>query len=446
MVQTSLVPDDGKPVNPNDPLASRMRPSDLDGFVGQEQLLGEGKVLRNMVERDSLSSMIFWGPPGVGKTTLAHIIAKHTGSHFAELSAVTAGVPEIRKVMAEAESRRRKGKKTILFIDEIHRFNRAQQDVLLPYVEKGTVTLIGATTENPSFELNSALLSRCKVFVFLGLSAEDTTKMLRRAVLEGFPGRKVSISDELLNEIAVYANGDGRTALNVLESAVAFAPEKDGVIGVTEEVLSTVMPRRSVLYDKDGEQHYNIISAFHEGMRNSDPDAAVYWLARMLDGGEDPLYIARRLIEMASEAVGLADSTAMRMATSCYMACQELGERECAVVLAETAIYISLAPRTNGVPLAMGDAFSDVHRYPAAPVPLHIRNAPTRLMKNLGYGKDYQYAEDTEEKITKMQCLPDNLRDRKYYNPGVKGDELYYKRRLEAIRDWRAGKRKTPPR
>jgi putative ATPase len=441
MTQTVLFGED----RGSEPLASRMRPDSLDGYVGQQHLLGKGRFLRNAIENDRVPSMILWGPPGTGKTTLAHIIAGSTGAEFVELSAVTAGAEEIRKVMADAEARASKGKRTVLFIDEIHRFNKTQQDLFLPYVERGTVTLIGATTENPSFELNSALLSRCKVFVLEKLGEDDILALLKRAVNEGFPGKEVVCSDNQLRRIAVFADGDARSALNSLETAVALAGEGDR-IEITDPVLDTVLGKRTVRYDRDGEEHYNIISAFHEGMRNTDPDAAVYWLARMLEGGEDPKYIARRLMEAAPETVGLADSTALELAAACYYACSELGERECELMLAETAIYMSMAPRTNGVPMALGHAYWDVHHSPGAPVPLHIRNAPTKLMKELDYGKGYQYAEDTEEKVTKMQCLPDVLKDRQYYNPGNKGDEIYYARRLKALRDWKAGKRKDPPR
>ncbi len=427
------------------PLANRMRPLDLDGFVGQRHLVGEGRILRNMVERDGVTSMILWGPPGVGKTTLASIIAKKTSAEFVELSAVTDGSREIREIAAAAGKRRRSGRKTILFVDEIHRFSKTQQDLLLPFVEEGTVTLIGATTENPSFEVNSALLSRCKVFVLNPLGTEDIAELLGRAARDGFPGENVDVPDQVFHVIAEYSNGDARTALNILETVVSFSPRVGGTVKVDGDILSESAGRRMVLYDRDGEEHYNIISAFHEGMRNSDPDAAVYWLARMLEGGEDPLYIARRLIEAASETVGLADSTALRMATSCYYACQELGERECALILAETAIYLSLAPRTNAVPMAIGHAMWDVHHNPAEPVPMQIRNAPTRLMKEAGYGRGYQYAEDSAEGVTRMQCLPDSLKDRRYYEPGPKGDERFYRRRLDALRDWKAGRRKDPP-
>ncbi len=441
MLISEEVPDTGM-----SPLADRMRPTDLNRFAGQEHLVGPGKTIRTMIDRDAVTSMILWGPPGVGKTTLAGIIARSTEAEFVSFSAVTGTSAEVKAIMSEAEKRRAKGKRTILFVDEIHRFNKTQQDAFLPYVEKGTVTLIGATTENPSFELNSALLSRCRVFVLNGLGTDDISGILTRAAAEGFPGKKVNVPDSVIRRIAVYANGDVRAALNTLEEMVEFSPCGDGTVTVPEDAMDSCVGRRSVLYDKHGEEHYNIISAFHEGMRNSDPDAAVYWLARMLEGGEDPLYIARRLMEAAAETVGLADSTALRMATSCYYACQELGEHECRTVLAETAIYLSLAPRTNAVPVALGRAFDDIHRRPAEPVPLQIRNAPTKLMKQLDYGKGYQYAEGTEEKVTKMQCLPDSLKGRRYYEPGPKGDERYYRRRLDALREWKAGKRKDPPR
>ncbi len=437
MTQTSLDTGTEDP----EPLASRMRPKTLDGYVGQEALLGKGKFLRHAIEADRVPSMILWGPPGTGKTTLAGIIARSTGAEFVSISAVKDGVPEIRRIMSDAEARASRGGRTVLFVDEIHRFSRTQQDEFLPYMEKGSITLIGATTENPSFELNSALLSRCKVFVLSKLSEGDITALLKKAAAEGFPGRSIECSDAGLRRIAAFADGDARAALNAFETAV----ELSGGDIVTKEAISGSLGDRAVRYDRNGEEHYNIISAFHEGMRNTDPDAAVYWLARMLAGGEDPKYIARRLMEAAPETVGLADSTAMEMAAACYEACSELGERESALILAETAIYMSMAPRTNAVPMAIGHALWDVHHSPGEPVPMQIRNAPTKLMEGLGYGKGYQHAEASEEKITKMQCLPDSLRDRRYYVPGTKGDEKYYARRLKAIKDWKAGIRKDPP-
>lgn len=451
MVQMSLFEEDNKPVFKEDgpmPLAGRMRPRVLDEFVGQEHLVGKGHILRNMVEQDRVSSMIFWGPPGVGKTTLARIIANYTKAEFVEYSAVTGGSKEVKEIMSAAEKRRKTGRSTILFVDEIHRFNKAQQDAFLPFVEKGSIILIGATTENPSFEVNSALLSRCKVFVLQPLSPDDIVGLLKHAITDprGFPGMKVNADDSLLLSIAHFANGDARTALNTLEAAVADSSVADGKVNVTEDTLKECIGRRSLLYDRNGEEHYNIISAFHKSMRNSDPDAAIYWLARMLDGGEDPCYIARRMIEFAGGDVGLADPNAQIMAASCLYACKNIGMPDCRYALAETAVYLALAPRSNSLARAIDTALADVRSRPAEPVPLHIRNAPTKLMGDLGYAKGYQYAEDTEEKITKMQCLPDSLKDRRYYEPGDRGNEVYYRKRLDAIRDWRSGKRPDPPR
>lgn len=450
MVQMSLFEEDGGRVQDtgNVPLASRMRPRTFDDFVGQEHLVGKGRILRNMIERDCVPSMIFWGPPGVGKTTLATIIANCTKAEFVQYSAVTGGSKEVKEIMSVAEKRRQAGRRTILFVDEIHRFNKAQQDAFLPFVEKGSIILIGATTENPSFEVNSALLSRCRVFVLQGLAAEDIVKLLKRAVdgPDGFPGLDIDVSDQIYSAIAQYSNGDARTALNILEAAVTEGMVSQNHSVISTEVLSECISRRSLLYDRDGEEHYNIISALHKSMRNSDPDAAIYWLARMLDCGEDPLYISRRLIEFAGDDVGLADPNAQIMATSCFYACKNMGMPECRFALAETVAYLALAPRSNSVAVAIDKALEDVRNRAADPVPMHIRNAPTGLMSKLGYGKGYQYAEDTEEKITRMQCLPDSLKDRRYYEPGDKGNEVYYRKRLDAIREWRDGLREEPPR
>lgn len=422
----------------NAPLASRLRPETLDDYVGQKHLVGEGKILRGLIESDRLSSMIFWGPPGVGKTTLARIIAKHTKSDFEEFSAVTGGIKEIKEVMQRAEQARRMGIRTILFADEIHRFNKAQQDAFLPYVEKGSIILIGATTENPSFEINSALLSRCKVFMLKELTEEDITELLERAVKKGFGDEEIEVSDKQLRVIAAFANGDARTALNTLEMAVLNGSvDKTGRITVTDEVLEQCMNRRSLLYDKTGEEHYNIISALHKSMRNSDPDAAVYWMYRMLDGGEDPLYIARRLVRFASEDVGMADSNALRVAVAAYQACHFLGMPECDVNLAQAVIYLSMAPKSNAVYKACLACASDIKHMQAEPVPLHLRNAPTKLMQEHDYGKGYEYAHNTDEKITKMKCLPESLRDRRYYLPNGQGREKQIKERLEQILRWK---------
>ena len=422
------------------PLATRLRPETLDEYVGQKHLVGEGKILRGLIESDHISSMIFWGPPGVGKTTLARIIAKHTSSDFVEFSAVTGGIKEIKEVMQSAEQSRRMGIRTILFADEIHRFNKAQQDAFLPYVEKGSIILIGATTENPSFEINSALLSRCKVFMLKELEEGDIMELLDRAVKspKGFGDMDIIINEDQLRAIAAFSNGDARTALNTLEMAVLNGSvDDDGKISVTDEILEQCMNRRSLLYDKTGEEHYNIISALHKSMRNSDPDAAVYWMYRMLDGGEDPLYIARRLVRFASEDIGMADSNALRVAVAAYQACHFLGMPECDVNLAQAVIYLSVAPKSNAVYKACLECAADIKNKPAEPVPLHLRNAPTKLMKELDYGKGYQYAHNTEEKLTKMQCLPDSLAGRRYYRPGEQGREKQIKERLEQILKWK---------
>ena len=431
-----------------EPLAARMRPRDLSEFVGQEHLVGEGKILRQMIERDQIPSMILWGPPGVGKTTLANVVANMTKAEFVNYSAVTSGIKEIKEIMARAESGRRMGIRTVLFVDEIHRFNKAQQDAFLPFVEQGSIILIGATTENPSFEVNSALLSRCKVFVLKGLSEDDLVTLLKNALHaeRGLGKLNVQISDESLRQIAVYANGDARHALGTLETAVANATfDAQGRPTVDEKILGQVVSRKALLYDKTGEEHYNIISALHKSMRNSDPDAAVYWLARMLEGGEDPLYIARRCIRFASEDVGLADPNALLLATAAWDACHNLGMPECSVNLTEVVVYLSLAPKSNAMEFAYLRAAKDAMTRMAEPVPLHIRNAPTRLMKELDYGKGYQYAHDTDEKIARMSCLPESLAGRRYYEPFGLGREANMKARLKAIRDWRDGKTETPP-
>ena len=421
----------------NQPLASRMRPRDLDEFAGQQHLIGEGKILRKFIEEDKSSSMIFWGPPGVGKTTLASIIANRTNSTFINFSAVTSGIKEIKTVMTEAEAARKIGQKTIVFVDEIHRFNKAQQDAFLPFVEKGSIILIGATTENPSFEVNGALLSRCKVFVLQGLKTEDIVTLLKRAITDkrGFGSQKVNITDEQLEIVAKFANGDARNALSTLEMVVLNGNvSQNGEITVTEETLEQCISKKSLLYDKNGEEHYNIISALHKSMRNSDPDAAVYWLARMLEAGEDPLYVARRVTRFASEDVGLADPHALEIAIAAYQACHFIGMPECSVHLTQAVVYMSLAPKSNALDVAYALAKRDAIRELAEPVPLVIRNAPTKLMKELGYGKGYQYAHDTEEKLTNMQCLPDSLLGTEYYRPTEQGLEAKYKAKLEKIK------------
>ncbi len=425
------------------PLADRMRPETLDEYVGQQHLLAEGKILRRMIDTDTVQSMIFWGPPGVGKTTLARIIARCTESSFIVFSAVTSGIKEIKEVMNKAENARRMGQKTIVFVDEIHRFNKAQQDAFLPYVERGSITLIGATTENPSFEINSALLSRCKVFVLEALTAQDISGLLKRAITDerGFGNMEVEIEDDLLDLIANYANGDARTALNTLELAVLNG-EGDSVHSrVTRDVIEQCISRKSLLYDKNGEEHYNLISALHKSMRNSDADAAVYWLARMLEAGEDPLYVARRVVRFASEDVGMADSRALEVAVAAYQACHFIGMPECSVHLTHAVVFCSLAPKSNALEVAYMSAAEDARTMLDEPVPLHIRNAPTSLMKDLGYGKGYIYAHDTEEKLSAMQCLPDSLKDKKYYNPTDQGVERRVRERKEQIEAWKARKR-----
>ncbi len=422
------------------PLAARLRPQTLEEYAGQSHLLGPGKVLRKLIENDQISSMIFWGPPGVGKTTLARIIANRTKASFIDFSAVTSGIKEIRAVMQKAEENRRYGEKTIVFVDEIHRFNKAQQDAFLPFVEKGSIILIGATTENPSFEINGALLSRCKVFVLQALKTEELTGLLARALKDerGFGGQNIQMEESLLERIARFADGDARMALSTLEMAVLNGDAKeDGSIIVTEETLEQCTSKKSLLYDKNGEEHYNLISALHKSMRNSDPDAAVYWLARMLEAGEDPLYIARRVTRFASEDVGLADPRALELSIAAYQACHFIGMPECSVHLTEAVVYLSLAPKSNALYMAYEHAKKDALNDLAEPVPLVIRNAPTRLMKELDYGKGYQYAHDTEEKLTDMQCLPDSLKEREYYRPTKQGLEDKLRERLLRIKEWK---------
>jgi len=419
--------EEDKPASPpvDAPLADRMRPKSLDEILGQGHLLDPGKPLRTAIERDQVPSMILWGPPGVGKTTLAQIIAKMTKSTFISFSAVLSGIKEIKDIMAAAEKARRFGKRTIVFVDEIHRFNKAQQDAFLPHVERGNITLIGATTENPSFEVISALLSRTRVFVLKPLSDEDVATVLRRAVSR----EKFNIDEATIGAIALLANGDARTALNILDLAMQGTPSGQPITRATIEEAS----QKTFLYDKTGEEHYNIISALHKSLRNSDVDAALYWLARMLEAGEDPLYIARRLVRFASEDIGLADPRALRIALDAKDAFHFIGLPEGKLALAQCVIYLAAAPKSNSVYTAYAEAAGDVENTRNDPVPLHIRNAPTGLMKNLGYGKGYQYAHDLEDKVADMDCLPDSLKGRKYYRPQEIGEEAAIKSRLEEV-------------
>lgn len=422
-----------------DPLAARLRPSSLADYVGQKHLLGKGKILYNLIKKDMVSSMIFWGPPGVGKTTLARIIAQQTQAHFINFSAVTSGIREIKAVMKEAEDARLYGRKTIVFVDEIHRFNKAQQDAFLPYVEKGSIILIGATTENPSFEVNAALLSRCKVFVLKALEVSDLVELLQHALQDerGFGSQNIVIDKDQLHMIAMFANGDARTALNTLEMVVLNGESGEDGIYITKEVLEQCTSQKSLLYDRQGEEHYNLISALHKSMRNSDVDAAIYWLARMLEAGEDPLYVARRLVRFASEDIGMADSRALEICVAAYQACHFLGMPECNVHLTHAVTYLSLSPKSNALYMAYGAAKEDAMHMLSEPVPLQIRNAPTALMKDLHYGEGYQYAHDTEDKLTNMDCLPDSLKDKTYYQPTMQGSEARVSKRLQDIKEWK---------
>lgn len=440
MDQLSLFdfPNDSVPAQT--PLADRLRPRELTDYIGQEHLLGQGKVLFQMLARDQIASMIFWGPPGVGKTTLARIIAGKTKSRFINFSAVTSGIKEIKEIMKQAEDNRLCGIRTLVFVDEIHRFNKAQQDAFLPYVEKGSITLIGATTENPSFEINAALLSRLKVFVLKPLTAKDLTELLTHALTDkrGFGNSTIHIKEEMLSSIAAFANGDARIALNTLEMIILNGEiQSDGSITVTNDTLEQCLGKKALLYDKKGEEHYNLISALHKSMRNSDPDAAVYWLARMLEAGEDPLFIARRLIRFASEDIGLADSKALQIAVAAYQACHFNGMPECNINLAQAVIYLSLAPRSNAVYTAYEDARKDALTMLSEPVPLVIRNAPTTLMNDLHYGEGYVYAHNTKEKMAHMTCLPESLKEKRYYLPTGEGNEGIFKERLQKSRAFR---------
>src|SRR5262250_761900 len=425
------------------PLADRMRPRTLEEYAGQEHLIGPGKPLRVQIERDDSGSMIFWGPPGTGKTTLAKIIARTTKAEFIEFSAVLTGIKEIKTVMADAERARQYGTRTIVFIDEIHRFNKAQQDAFLPHVEKGNIRLIGATTENPSFEINSALLSRTRVYVLKPLTEEQIEQLLHNALADeerGLGKMRLHASDEVLKKIASYSSGDARSGYNVLEVAAAIAKQNSGKetgAEITQEIVQDALQRRILLYDKAGEEHYNLISALHKSVRNSDPDAALYWLGRMLEAGEDPLYVARRVVRMAVEDIGLADPNALSLCMAARDAVDFIGMPEGNLALAQAVVYLSVAPKSNALYTAYGSVTEDVERTAAEAVPLHLRNAPTGFMKGLGYGKGYQYAHNLENKVANMQCLPDNLREREYYAPTNEGVERRIKERLEEIRKMR---------
>jgi putative ATPase len=420
------------------PLAERMRPRTLDEFIGQEKLLGPGKPLRRQIENDQITSMLLWGPPGCGKTTLARMIARLTRSEFVAFSAVLAGIKEIKEVMAASEHKSRGGQRTIVFVDEVHRFNKAQQDAFLPYVEAGHITFIGATTENPSFEVISPLLSRTKVYVLDPLTTPQIVDLLKRAIADkerGLGHENVEASDDVLFRIASYANGDARSAYNTLDLAVRSAkPSADGARAITRELLEDVLQRKLLRYDKSGEEHFNLISALHKSVRNSDPDATLYWLARMLESGEEPLYLARRLVRMASEDIGLAEPGALAVTLAAKDAFDFLGVPEGNLALAQAAVYLALAPKSNAVYTAYGHVLEDVHKTEADPVPLHLRNAVTGLMKNVGYGEGYKYAHNFDEKVTDMTCLPDNLVGRTYYKPTDQGFEQRLRARLEEIR------------
>ena len=441
------IPSTDTPADRTRPLADRMRPRTLEEFVGQEHLIGPGKPLRVQIERDDTGSLIFWGPPGTGKTTLAKIIAHMTKAEFIEFSAVLAGIKEIKQVMADAERARQYGTRTIVFIDEIHRFNKAQQDAFLPHVEKGNIRLIGATTENPSFEINGALLSRTRVYVLQPLTEDQIVQLLQRALTDeerGLGSMHIQAADEVLKKIASYTSGDARSAYNVLEVAAGLAQQSKST-ELTDDIVRDALQKRILLYDKSGEEHYNLISALHKSVRNSDADAALYWLGRMIEAGEDPLYIARRVVRMAVEDIGLADPNALALCMAARDAVDFIGMPEGNLALAQAVVYLSVAPKSNALYTAYGAVQQDIERTSADPVPLHLRNAPTRLMKGLGYGKDYQYAHDLESKVANMQCLPENLKNHTYYHPTNEGIEKRIRDRMEEIKRLRHQAPKREP-
>jgi putative ATPase len=437
------IPDVAFPTALAAPLAERMRPRTLDEYVGQQHLLGSGKPLRVQIERDNSGSMIFWGPPGVGKTTLAKIIANVTSATFIQFSAVLSGIKEIKQVMVDAEKAAQYGSRTILFIDEIHRFNKAQQDAFLPYVEHGTIRLIGATTENPSFEIISALLSRCRVYTLHALSEEEIVLLLARSLADperGLGAMKLTAADEVLRLLASYSSGDARNALNALEVAAKLADAR-GDRSISREVATEALQQRVLLYDKQGEEHYNLISALHKSVRNSDVDASLYWLGRMLRSGEDPMYVARRVVRMAVEDIGLAAPEALNLTLSARDAMDFLGSPEGDLALAQAVAYLALAPKSNALYTGYNAVLADIENTRAEPVPLHLRNAPTGLMKSIGYGKGYQYAHDQEGKVADMECLPESLKDRRYYQPTAEGKEKLFAQRIDEIKKLRAGRR-----
>jgi putative ATPase len=445
------IPQPDDTVDKSRPLADRMRPRTLDEFVGQEHILAPGKPLRVQIERDDTGSLIFWGPPGVGKTTLAKIIARMTHADFIEFSAVLAGIKEIKQVMADAERARQYGTRTIVFVDEVHRFNKAQQDAFLPYVEKGSIRLIGATTENPSFEIISALLSRSRVYILKPLTEEQIVSLLRRALEDkerGLGDLVLEAEDTALRKIAAYSSGDARSGYNVLDiaAALARAQQKKGARPrITDAIVTDALQKRVLMYDKAGEEHYNLISALHKSVRNSDPDAALYWLARMLEAGEDRLYVARRVVRMAVEDIGLADPNALAITLAAKDAFDFLGMPEGDLALAQAVVYLAVAPKSNAVYTAYSAVQEDVERTAQEPVPLHLRNAPTGLMKAFGYGEGYQYAHSLEAKVADMQCLPDNLKDRVYYHPTNEGVEKRLQERLEEIKKARGSSQPIGP-